>query len=621
MAETKRFWHLYEGLKAGTITRRTFVRRAAALGAAPSIVNFILQATPVAATALTTDTFSELHQQETAQRPMMGTERQRRGAGGELKILQWQAPTHASNHVATGSKDSLAASLVSEPLVNYLPDATLSPTLVKEVPSSENGLLSADLTSVTYNLLPDVTWSDGAPFTARDVAFTWRWIMDPANSAVTITSYEPIANVEAVDDLTVRITFKEPNPAWYNPFAGTIYGSIYPEHILSKGGSASDAFRTNPIGTGPYVVESFTPNDQIIYVANTRYREPNKPYFARVNLKGGGDATSAARAVLQTGDFDFAWNLLVEPQVLAEMERGGKGTKVTVPGAFVERVLFNFSNPHKVVDGQRSFWKEPHPFLTDKAVRQAMTIAADRRTMSTQFFEGPPGEPEAANILTGIPAYESKNTTWEFDVEKAKRILDGAGWKLNGDVREKDGQQLKVTYSTSINAVRQKIQEVNKQNWEKIGIKVQLLQIDPGIFFDSAAGTDQSAQHFYTDLEMYNSGANSLFPIGYMSLWYSNNGKNIAQKENNWSGYNDSRYSNPQYDRLYEAVVRETNAAKAAELFVKMNDLLVDDYVVIPLVQRAAQKYGIAKTLHNENVAAGSWEVVYWNIANWNRTV
>jgi peptide/nickel transport system substrate-binding protein len=536
-----------------------------------------------------------------------------------LKILQWQAPSQAGAHTAGGMNDLLAAALVSEPLLSYLPDATLIPTLAREVPSQQNGLLADDLTKVTYNLLPDVTWSDGAPFTANDVVFTWRWVTDPANQATSAFVYEPIAEVRALDDLTVEIRFTAPNPAWFVPFVGSGWGTIYPQHVLAQGSSASDAFRTNPIGTGPYVVEVFAPNDRVAYVANERYREPNKPFFSRVNLKGGGDAASAARAVLQTGDFDFAWSLLVEPEMLTRLEQAGVGRHVTVPGTTVQRIAFNFSDPNREVDGQRSEWRTPHPFLSDKAVRQALSLATDRLAISTQFFDGPPGEPPAGNVLAGIPALESGNTTWAFDLEEARRVLDDAGWLLVDGVREKNGRKLEVVFTTVANPLLQEIQALAKFHWEQIGVGVELRRVDPSVFFDASAGNEQNIGHFYADLQMYASAPGSPFPLDYFNAWYSDNGDNIAQQENGWTRFNESRYHNPAYDQLYEEVSQETDPEKAADLFIAMNDLLIEDFALIPLVQRAAEKYGIATTLRDENVAASSWEAIYWNIANWNR--
>jgi peptide/nickel transport system substrate-binding protein len=609
-----RFWSIYEDLKAGRLSRRDFIQRATALGIGIPITTFILNSVKI------DGAFAAPAAQETigSTRPTDGTEGQTRGAGGELKILQWQAATHASLHTSQGTKDSLAASLVTEPLLSYAQDATLLPTLVKEVPSVENGLLAEDFSSVTYNLLEGVVWSDGEPFTSDDVVFTWQWIMNPDNAATDVTTYEPIDKIDAPDPLTVKITFKQPSLGWFNPFAGTYYGAVYPKHILESGKDAINDFRHNPTGTGPYVIESFKENDQVIYAINDKYREPNKPFFAKVNLKGGGDAASAAQAVLQTGDWDLAWNLQVEPQILNQLAAGGKGKLYVVPGTSVERVLINFSDPNTEVNGQRSEVNTPHPSLSDPAVRQALSLGADRQTMSEQFYGQ--GEPPAKNILTGIPSMESPNTSYEFNIDKAKQVLDEAGWTMNGDVRSKNGVELKYTYSTSINAVRQKNQALNKKNWEDIGFKIQLKQVDAGIFFDSAAGNDQNASHFFNDLEMYTNNAGTPYPVGYMSSWYGGKDlSNIAQKSNDWSGLNESRWHNDDYDAMFDSLGSETDPEKAAETFIKMNDLLIDDVVIVPLVQRAAEKLAVLNTLRDGNIVGSSWETAYWNIANWNR--
>ncbi|MER3436154.1 MAG: peptide ABC transporter substrate-binding protein [Chloroflexota bacterium] len=507
--------------------------------------------------------------------------------------------------------------------MNYLPDGTLIPNLVTEVPSVENGLLSPDLKTVTYKLLPDVKWSDGQPFTADDVIFTWKWILDPANQSVSLTTYQAIENIEKIDDHTVKLTFKEGSLAWYFPFTGSYVGSVYPKHFWDGKDpqAANDEFRRNAIGTGPYKVESFTENDQVTYVINENYREPNKPFFSRVILKGGGDASSAAQAVLQTGDWHFAWNLQVAPNILREMEQqGGKGKVIAQGLGNVERVLINFSDPNDESKGERAHKDVPHPFFTDKAVRKALSLASDRATIANQFYLGGDQEPPAVNILTGIAALESPNTSWEFNLDKAKQVLEEAGWVMDGDVRKKGNIELKVTYVTSINPVRQQTQAVNKQNWEAVGFKVTLGQVDASVFFDSAAGNDQNASHFFRDLQMYTNGPSSTYPLTYMQSWYAGpNGSNIAQKSNGWSGVNEARYQNPEYDALYESLLKETDAERAAETFIKMNDIIINDVVVVPLVNRAAEKYAIANGFVEENIAGSLFEALYWNIANWVR--
>lgn len=614
--KTGPFAALYEEFKAGHVSRREFLRRATMLGVGAPVAMYIVNSTtPTVANA----------QDATPSAggpPDAGTEGQTRGAGGELKMLQWQGATHFGLHTATGTKDQLAASLVLEPLMNYLPDGSLTACLAAEVPSIENGGVAEDLSSVTYKLREGVLWSDGTPFTAADVVFTWEWTTNPDNGAITTLTYQQITAAEAIDDLTVKLTFATPQLAWYVPFTGTYLGSIYPKHVLESGTEAYNAFILNPVGTGPYVVSSFSANDQVVYEANPNFREPNKPFFQTVNLKGGGDAVSAAQAVLQTGDWHFAWNLQVEPQILRDLEANGKGKVSVSPPSNVERLLINFSDPNDESMGEKSHKDIPHPFFSDLKVRQAFALATDRDTIANQFYQGGDLEPGAKNILSGIGIYESPNTTFEFNLEKAAALLDEAGWVLDGDVRKKDGKEMEVLYSTSINSVRQKTQAVNKQNWESIGIKVNLKQVDAGIFFDSAAGNEQNAQHFYADLLMYTNGPTSTFPLNYMQSWYAGpNGESISQKANNWSGINESRYSNADYDAMYDRLATTSIQEEATALFIAMNDHLINDQVIIPEVARAVEKYAIANTLNDANVGSSLAEALYWNIKNWNNVM
>jgi peptide/nickel transport system substrate-binding protein len=613
---------LLQALRAGEISRREFTLRALALGAAMPVISFALRAETVRGMPGRHLGWGVAAQAATGA-PAVGMDGRTRGEGGELKLIQWQAPSTLSPHLATGTKEYLAACPILEPLMHYLPDGTLIPNLITEVPTVENGMLGEDLKSVTYKLLDGVKWADGEPFTADDVVFTRDWIVDPANVSTSAGVYEIIDTIEAVDPTTVKLTFKDPNANWFEPHAGSYWGPIYPKHVLDTDDkkSAHDAFLLNPVGTGPYKVESFTPNDQVVYAINDNYREANKPYFSKVNLKGGGDAASAARAVLQTGDFDYAWNLQVEPDVLADLEKGGKGVLKVVAGTSVESIYFQYADWKTETDGEKAKFGTVNPTVGDKAVRQAVNLACQRDVISQQLYAGE-GEPPTSNYLTGIKAMTSPNTSWEFNLDKAAQILDEGGWALNGDVRSKDGVDLSITYVTSINPVRQKEQAIIKQALEKIGFRVELRQVDAAVFFDGSAGNDQNINHFFNDLQMYTNNATTPIPVAYMITFYAGpEGENIAQQANSWNGQNYSRYQNAEYDKLFDQVRLETDIAKAAEMFIKLNDIIINDDVAdVPLVNRAADKYGIANTLRDDNVAVSDFEVNYWNIANWNRT-
>ncbi|HEX5501133.1 MAG TPA: peptide ABC transporter substrate-binding protein [Thermomicrobiales bacterium] len=541
----------------------------------------------------------------------LGPSPAKRGGGGTVKLLWWEAPTIINPHLAQGTKDYDASRLVYEPLASFGPDDKLVPFLSDGIPSPENGGVAADYRSVTWKLKPGVKWSDGQPFTAKDVAFTFKYVTDKETAATTVGTYTGVAGVDAVDDHTVKVTFKDVTPAWYTVFTGA-YGMILPEHYFKDGlGAQAKNFPGNlkPIGTGPYKVDSFQPGDLIVYSISDNWRDPHGPVWDKVQLKGGGDAVSAARAVFQTGAYQVAWNLQIEPAILNPMLAEGKGYLALTPNGGIERILVNESDPNKEVDGQRSHFGTPHPFQSDPKVREAYTYLCDKKTVADTLY-GKTGQP-TGNILTDPKIYASPNTHWSFDIDKAKSILDAAGYKLNGQYREKNGVQLSVLYQTTVNSVRQKHQQIVKDAFEKAGIKVELKSIDAGVFFSSDAGNPDTAAHFYADLEMFTNSNASPDPWDYFNGWTTGQ---IAQKENSWDGNNYERWSDKDYDALVTQVKTETDGAKRAQEFIKLNDTLVDDVVVIPQIDRLGAN-GFANEV--QNVQPTAWDLTGWNIANW----
>jgi peptide/nickel transport system substrate-binding protein len=541
--------------------------------------------------------------------------------GGALKLLYWQAPTILNPHLAPGTKDYHAARIALEPLMTIDADGKFLPILAAEVPSRQNGGLSEDGKTVTYKLKKDVKWADGQPFTADDVVFTWQFVTNKETGSTSQGVYGPIEKAEAVDPLTVKLTFKDPTPGWYVPFVGHT-GMILPKHALSDyvGAKAKDApFNLKAFGTGPYLVEAFKPGDLVIYARNPNYRDAARPSFDRVELKGGGDAASAARAVLQTGEYDYAWNLQVEWAVLQDIEKGGKGALVTAPGGGLELVLLNQTDPTRELDGEKSSLKAPHPFLADARVREALALAIDRETMARQLY-GPTGE-AAANVLTTPSDMLSKSNQVEFDLARANRILDEAGYLRGGDgirVAPQSGKQMKVVLQTAQNSLRQKQQVLVKDGWRKIGLEVELKTVDASVFFGSpTGGSTETIQHFYADVEMASSRNGSPFPTSHMKQWYSARPeRDIAQKANSWSGANIYRWVSPEYNQLYDRALAELDVQKSRELWVKLNDLVVQSRVAIPLVERRNVS-AATKALKGPQLLP--FDVDTWNIAEWTR--
>jgi peptide/nickel transport system substrate-binding protein len=543
-----------------------------------------------------------------------------RGVGGQLKILYWQAPTTLNVHLAQGTKDQDASRLILEPLAASGPDGKPIPVLAAEIPTIDNGGISKDQKSITWKLKPGIKWSDGTPFTADDVVFTWQYVADPKTAASTTQIVDGVTNVEAKDPQTVVVTFKDPNPYPYQIFTSTngpiIQKKQFQDYIGDKSKDAPGNLA--PIGTGPYKVTDFKPGDVVTYAINENYRDPNKPFFKEVQFKGGGDATSAARAVFQTGDVDYAWNLQVEAQVLNQLSQGGKATLVTAPGPNLERILINFADPNTDSGGARSEPDTKHPFFSDLNVRKAFAMAVDRKSIGDQLY-GPAGQ-STCNVMNSPADLVSPNTAamdvCKFDIAGANALLDQAGWTKGSDgIRAKNGVKMHVLYQTTVNPLRQKEQDIVKNGWQQLGVEVELKSVDASVFFSSDAGNPDTAAHFYTDVEMFTNGASSPDMTQYIALWTT---EQITSKANQWHGNNYHRWSNPDYDAIYNQLKTETDAAKRRDLIIKANDLLVGQVVVIPLVARTQPTDGISKAIQGE--IPNPWDSVLWNIADWTKT-
>ncbi len=536
----------------------------------------------------------------------------RRGGGGKLRLLYWQAPTILNAHFAVSAKDVAASRVVSEPLFSIDPDGHFIPILAAEIPSVEGGSRSQDGTWTIWRLKQGVVWHDGTPFTADDVVFTWEYTSDPATGTVSRGLYENIHRIEKLDEHTVRVVFTDPTPRWY--VSG---GQVLPKHLFTQyhGSKARNApYNLKPVGTGPYKIVEFKPGDVAHYEINPHYHIPNRPFFDTVELKGGGDATSAARAVIQTGEFDFAWNTQIEKDIRERLtQQGRKGAFRMFPGTSVEHIDLNRSDPWTEVDGERSSLKVPHPFFTDIQVRQAYAAAVDRRTIAEQLY-GTAGQP-TGDVLNTPPQFRSPNTRWEFDLEKAARLLDQSGWKRASDgIRRKDDRRMKVLFQTSANPVRQKTQAIVKKALEQIGIEVELKAVPANVFFASDPGNPETYSHFYADMQM---SAQSLGfdPQGPMRLFVS---WEIAQRANNWAGRNFVRWANAEYDRLWKQAENEMDPTTRAAIFIRMNDLLVEDVVVIPVVWRQ-EVSAVSHTLRG--MALSPWDSILWDLAFWYREV
>ncbi len=542
---------------------------------------------------------------------------QERGRDGNANIIYWQAASIMNPYLSGGTKDVDASSMVLEPLAHYDENGNMVPTLVDEIPTVANGGVSADLTSITWKLTAGLLWSDGSAVTANDVVFSANYCMDPSGGCQQLAKFGDVESVVALDDLTVKITFTKPKPFPYGPFVGSTTPVIQAAQFADCTGDKAPTCTEqnfNPIGTGPFTVKEFRANDTITLAANENFRDASKPAFASLTFKGGGDAASAARSVLETGEFDYAWNLQIAPEILADMEAKGMGTVLSGFGPLVERLMINLTDPNPDLGAGRSTVANPHPFMTDQSVRQALSMAIDRPLL-VEIGYGKAGK-VTCNVVPSPAIYDSPNNAGceVQDIAGANALLDAAGWVRGADgIRAKDGVRLSILYQTSTNAVRQDFQALIKQWWGEIGIETELKNIDAAVFFGGDQSSPDTFQKLFADLEMYANNFDGTDPEAYMGSWAC---ASIPSPDNAWLGSNMPRYCNADYDALLAQMAGTADIDERARLVIAMNDMLMQSYTIIPLVHRgnvAARSNTLA------GVKLNVWDSDLWNVADWSR--
>jgi peptide/nickel transport system substrate-binding protein len=586
---------LVADVKRGRLSRRQFVQALVGLGVTAPLAAQILTAAGVAQ----------------AQPKPSGPAPTRRGGGGPVRMLYWAAPTILNPHLAIAPKDLEASQLFYEPLADIDTDGNVVPVLAQETPSVANGGVAPDGTWVQWRLKRGVTWHDGRPFTADDVVFTWQYAADTASATTSTGSYRDIDRVERVDDHTVKIVFRRPVPFWADAFCSAA-GFVLPKHVFEpyRGGRSREApANLRPVGTGPYRYVDFKPGDVVQAEINPAYHVANRPFFDTVELKGGGDPVSAARAVLQTGQYDYGWGLNMEDEILRRLEEGGKGRVVIGRTTNIDYIQVNQADPWRDVDGERASIKTTHPFLTDPAVRSALALLVDRAGIQSEIW-GRQGD-TTGNFLNRRP-FASPNTRWEFSVDKANALLDAGGWKRGPDgIRVKDGKRLKLLFQTVNQPIRQKMQQVVKQACSRAGIECELKAVVGSVFFGSDPGNVDTESHFYADLQLSPKILRQPDPQAFMRAFCS---WEVAQKANKWAGVNVTRYRSDEYDRLWRGAEGEMDPVKRAAMFMRMNDLVVQNVVVIPVVIRHAV-FATATSIRGFDFSPFSgplWRLVYW---------
>ncbi len=545
---------LIREVKAGRLSRRSFIRTMVGVGLTAPLASQMLAANGIA---------------QAQTKPAPGFLPTKRGGGGRLRLLWWQAPTLLNGHFATGTKDEDACRPCYEPLCGFDPDGNFVPILAAEVPSLQNGGLAKDGRSVTWRLKKGVQWHDGKPFTADDVIFTWEYAADPATAAVSVTAYRDIERIDRIDDHT-RVLRRPRLRHAQAPVQG-LQGRQLPAGAAESQARRHRALSRRGLQAGR--LRALRAQSEL------SHREPAILRRRRDEGRRRSHLRRARRAA------DRRVRLCVEPPGrVGSPAPSGAGRQGPAHQHPDREHRAHPAQPERSVDGRRR--------------------RAGQHEVQAPTVPGPE-----------VPSGPLVSPKWEFSIDKANRLLDEAGYKRGGDgVRVgKDGKRVKLLFQTSTNSLRQKNQAIIKQACAKAGIEVELKSVTASVFFSSDAANPDTYGHFYADLQMYNTTMTSPDPQFFMNQFLSTE---AAQKANHWAGRNPTRWRNEEYDRLWKAAEVELDAVKRAAMWIQMNDLVVNNVVVIPENWRNRSSAAAAKL---RGLDLSGWDSTLWRIAYWYR--
>jgi len=573
MAQEERFSGLIAAVKGGAISRRDFVIRAVALGASLPMAQQLLSANGVEAAG-----------GGSAARAIARAQAEPK-KGGQAIVGLSQEPTLFNPITSNLEVDRGVQFALFDGLWRIDENAAFVPNLATEIPTIDNGGISADGLTYTFKVRTDAKWHDGTALTAKDVVFTHNLIMDPNVPSPIKLGHDKVATIEATDDATITVTLSEAFAPFLIVWSDTL---IVPEHILTGQDIATTEFNsTKPVGSGPFTFVSRTPGEAIELAANPTYHGPG-PYLDKVIVKYLQD-TNILYTQFKTGEVDYTGIQGISAAHYEEAQTLADRVINNGPTAFVEFIYPNFGNP----------------IFQDKAVRQAMYAAMDKENIISQVY---------LNIHTPSETYLAE-TSWannldlpkhEYNPDTAKQLLDGAGWTVgDGGVREKDGVKLSFTCSTTAgNTVREQAQQYLQQTWADVGIEMKIDNMPPAVIW----GDYYTKSQFDTVMvgEISGVGGDPDATARFAST-------QIPVKTG--AGKNTMQYSNPEVDTLLADGAREVDQEKRKTIYFQVQSILREDLAVLPIFHYVfveGTKTGLSNFKMNAFVVSNLWNINEW---------
>jgi peptide/nickel transport system substrate-binding protein len=524
-------------------------------------------------------------------------------AEGEKVIIFgiYQEPEILNNFIRTQTVADVVAGLAEEGLVAVDPDGNFIPELAKEVPTIENGLVSEDGLTVTYNLLEDVKWADGEPFTCDDVVFTWEVANTPESGAVATTGYDLMESVTCTDDYTVVVQYSE----FYAPFL-TRFDAILPRHATGEPASMPEwDYNWNPVGTGPFMLQEWVQGDRMVYVKNENYRGyPDQPIVDRVIMRII-PSREVGKALITSGEIDILWDLTEADT--PEFEGNPDVVLNKRPSPASERLVLNLADP--TIDATDDPINNPHPILGDLRVRQAIQYGIDKQLLVDELLYG-----------ATVVATSELSLAWAkcdiapsvYDPEQAMALLEEAGW-VDGDgdgIREKDGVPLRLKYqTTSGNQLREESQQLVVEMMREIGVDFFIENVPSAELFGSwDAGAFR--KHGQFDIVMYTT-SDGIDPHDQMYGYFHSS--SIPVEANAGAGFNYSRWINEEADAALDSADDTPDAAARRAAYQRVCELIDADLPHIYLYDRAE--------IHLNRANIVGFEINPWGPQTWNAEI
>ena len=473
---------------------------------------------------------------------------------GVLRMANLSEPDTLNPVVGNQQIDSDLAMLWGGFFFDYSDKNEYVPELATEVPTPANGGISKDGMTVTYHLRRGVTWQDGAPFDARDVIFTWHTVMNKKNNIPSTVGFDLITNIDVPDSYTLRVHLKEP----WAPFVATFFNQsgtpypVLPAHLLAKYPNINQvAYNSQPVGTGPFVVQHWQRGSKIVFEANPHYWR-GAPKLKRIEYDPVPNENTIV-TLLQSHEIDLEYNGSSNNYELLK----------NIPGT--RTVLTPFNQYGQLAINTSA------PLLADVRVRKALWYAIDSPGLIERISHG-------VNVAgyTDQPsfswAYDPNVTHYGYEPAKAKQLLDDAGWKAGPDgIRTKNGAKLQITIAgVTGSAAGNAVDVVVQRYWKDVGIEASVKNYPSSLFFATygAGGILQTGK----------------FDVAFFS-WV---GGTDPDDSTLWmcdqvppNGQNSYRFCNKSLDAAEKAALASNDRAARKKAYATVQSILADQVPAI----------------------------------------